>query len=132
VTEWDGWDVDRAALVFTAVLYVGIWVQLTLMHWAGAFKHPAMWLPVLMTPLFAAAAGVGAVTRGGVLGWAVAVLLAFGIVEGLIGLAFHLGGIASQVGGVTLRNVLSVPPPVLPLAYALVGALGLGALVWNA
>lgn len=130
--EWNGWNADRAALLFTALLYLGLWVQLTLMHWAGAFKHRAMWGPVLMTPLFAAAAVVGAVTRTGVFGWGVAIVLAIGVVEGLIGVFFHVRGITMQIGGFSLRNVLAGPPPVLPAAYALVGVLGLGALMWNA
>lgn len=130
--EWAGWDADRAGLAFTALLYLGLWVQLTLMHWAGGFKRTAMWGPVVATPLFAAAAVAGAVTRGGTFGWVVAVVLVVAVVEGLIGVALHVRGITSQIGGMTLRNLLSGPPPVLALAYALVGVLGIGALVWDA
>lgn len=130
--DWDGFPPERAALILCAVFYVGIWVQLSLMHWSGGFKKTAMWAPVLATPLFAAAAAVGSVDRGGTLGWAMAVVLAAGVLEGLVGVGFHVRGIVGQVGGWTLRNVLSGPPPVLPLAYALIGTLGIGALVWNA
>jgi hypothetical protein len=49
-----------------------------------------------------------------------------------MGLYFHVQGIRSQIGGLSTRNLLSGPPPMLPLAYASVGALGAGALVWNA
>jgi len=132
VREWDGFPVERAALLLCAVMYGGIWVQLTLMHWAGGFKKKAMWSPVLATPLFVAAAAVAAISRGGALGWAVAIVLGVGVLEGLIGLVLHLRGISAQVGGFSFRNVLSGPPPILPLAYALIGALGLGAVVWNA
>lgn len=132
MSDWDGFTVDRAALVLCAVMYAGIWMQVTFMHWAGGFKKTAMWGPVVATPLFVAAAAVGAIDRGGMLGWAVAVVLAVGVVEGLMGFALHLRGIAGQVGGFSLRNVLSGPPPILPLAYALIGVLGFGAVVWNA
>lgn len=132
MNEWDGWPLDRAALLLCAGMYAGIWLQVTLMHWAGGFRKAPMWAPVLATPLFVAAAAVGAVDRGGALGWAMAVVLAVGVAEGLVGSALHVRGIVGQVGGWSLRNVLSGPPPVLPLAYSLVGVLGFTALVWNA
>jgi hypothetical protein len=87
---------------------------------------------VLATPLVVLGAVIGALARDGVWGWIALVLLAFGIVEGLSGLFFHLRGVQSQIGGVTTRNLLSGPPPLLPVAYTAIGALGVGALVWNA
>jgi hypothetical protein len=129
---WTGWELDRAVVVFTAVAYVVLWIQLSLYHWAGAFKHWAMWGPVLATPLVVLGAVIGALARDGVWGGIALVLLAFGIVEGLSGLFFHLRGVQSQIGGVTTRNLLSGPPPLLPVAYTAIGALGVGALVWNA
>ncbi len=132
MSEWNGWDLDRSVLVFTGVAYLVIWVQLSLYHWAGGFKHLAMWGPVLSTPLVVAGAVLGALVRDGIWGWVALGLLGVGIAEGLIGLYYHLRGISSQIGGFSTRNVLSGPPPMLPLAYAAVGGLGVGALVWNA
>jgi hypothetical protein len=132
VAEWDGWDGARAVLLFTALAYVVIWVQLSLSHWAGGFKHWAMWGPVLATPLVVAGAIVGAIERASPWGWVAFGLLAFGALEGLAGLYYHLRGMASQIGGYTTRNLLSGPPPMLPLAYAAFGVLGIGALLWNA
>jgi hypothetical protein len=132
VSEWVGFELGRAVLVLTAVLFVGIWVQVTLMHWAGGFKHIAMWGPVVATPIFAAFAVAGAITRTGVLGWVIAAVMAVAALEGLVGFGFHLLGIRSQIGGLTLRNVLSGPPPVLPVAYALIGVLGLVGVMWDA
>ncbi len=132
MAAWEGWGLDRSILVFTGVAYLAIWVQLSLYHWAGGFKHVAMWGPVLSTPLVIGGAVLGAVMRDGVWGWVALGLLVFGIVEGLLGLYFHVQGIRSQIGGISLRNLLSGPPPMLPLAYAAMGVLGTGALVWNA
>lgn len=131
MASWEGWELGRAVLAFTAVLFSGVWVQLTLMHWAGGFKHPAMWAPVLASPVVVGFLVAGVVTREGIVGVAVAVILAAAVLLGLAGTALHLRGVASQVGGMSLRNALSGPPPVLPLAYALAGLLGLGALMWN-
>src|SRR3712207_7926911 len=44
--------------------------------------------------------------------------------SGLYGTYRHLRGVASQIGGLTKRNLPSGPPPVLPVAYALVGVTG--------
>ncbi len=132
MSEWDGWDLDRGVLLFAAVAYLAIWIQLSLFHWAGGFKHWAMWGPVLATPLVIAAAVAGALERDSVWGWVALGLLAFGVLDGLFGVYYHLRGMASQIGGFTTRNLLSGPPPMLPLAYAAMGILGIGALVWNA
>jgi hypothetical protein len=132
VESWRGWGLDRAVLLFTAVAYLVVWVQLSLYHWAGGFKRLAMWGPVLATPPIAAGAVVGAVTREGVWGWVALALLAFGVLDGLLGLYLHLSGLRAQIGGFSTRNLLSGPPPMLPLAYAAMGVLGIGALVWNA
>lgn len=132
MAAWHGWDLDRAILVFTGVAYLVIWVQLSLYHWAGGFKHLAMWGPVLSTPLVVGGAILGAVARDGVWGWIALALLTLGVLEGLLGLYFHVQGIRAQIGGFSIRNLLSGPPPLLPVAYAAVGVLGAGALVWNA
>ena len=113
-------------------MYAGIWVQVSLFHWAGAFKKLAMWGPVLMTPLIVGGAVAGLVARSGVWGWVAASLLALGVLDGLVGLFYHLKGIAKQIGGFSKRNLLSGPPPILPLAYALIGVVGLVGLLWNA
>jgi hypothetical protein len=132
MSAWEGWELGRAVLVFTAVAYVVVWVQLSLYHWAGGFRRRAMWAPVLLTPVVVIGALLGAVRRESPWGWITLVLLALGVVDGLIGLVYHLRGTASQVGGLSVRNVLSGPPPMLPVAYAALGALGVGGLLWNA
>ncbi|MGH8945839.1 MAG: hypothetical protein ACRDVL_06810 [Acidimicrobiia bacterium] len=132
MTEWNGWGFDRAVLAFSALMYTGIWMQVSLFHWAGGFKKLPMWVPVLTTPLIVGGALAGVATREGIWGWVAVVLLGLGVADGLVGIYYHVRGIAYQIGGVSTRNLLSGPPPVLPLAYALVGLLGMGALLWNA
>jgi choline dehydrogenase-like flavoprotein len=51
MAPWGGWELGRTVVAFTAVLYAGMWVQLSLMHWCGGFKHRAVWAPVLATPV---------------------------------------------------------------------------------
>jgi hypothetical protein len=133
MAEWDGWPVDRAVLAFSALLYAGIWVQLSLLHWAGGFRKAAMWAPVVATPLIVVGILLAVAARDGVFGWIGAAMLAFGVVDGLVGLFYHVRGTSYQIGGLaSVRNYLSGPPPILPVAFSLVGVLGLIALLWNA
>jgi hypothetical protein len=48
----------------------------------------------------------------------------------LVGTYFHIRGIVSQVGGFTVRNAATGPPPLLPLIYAALGAFGLLVNYW--
>jgi hypothetical protein len=130
--NWDGWELGRVILVFAAILLTGIWVQLSLMHWAGAFRRWEMYAPVFVSPIVVLCLLLGVVSRDGVLGWiafagAVAVVL-----EGLAGFFFHERAMLAQVSGLSVRNLIAGPPPVLPLAYSLTGLLALIGLLWDA
>jgi hypothetical protein len=128
---WDGWELGRVIVAFSGLLYAGVWVQVSLFHRAGAFKHPAMYAPVLLTPLMIGGALAGVLAREGAWGWVAASLLGVGVLDGLIGVVYHLLGVRSQIGGFTMRNLIAGPPFVLPLAYALFGVLGLLGLFWK-
>lgn len=132
MNPWSGWSLPRVLLGFALVLYLGIWVQVTLFHWAAAFRRRAMWGPVILTPLIVTIGIVALADREGWIGWIAAAAMAVGIIDGLIGLGFHLGGVMGQVGGLSMRNLMSGPPPVLPVAYSLFGALGLVGVLWGA
>ena len=129
--NWDGWEAARVAVVLSGVLYAGIWAQLTLYHWGGAFRHPAMVAPVIVTPFIVAAALIGLIDGDGALAWIAAAALALGVLEGLAGLFFHLRGTSYMVGGFSLRNFIAGPPPFLPVAYSLAGVIGLAGLFLN-
>jgi hypothetical protein len=132
VAAWDGWGLDRYVLLFAAVLFAGIWVQLTLYHWQGAFRRWEMYPPVFVTPVIIVCILIGVAEREGVLGWIALAGLVVGVLEGLGGFALHTRAMLYQVSGLSLRNLAAGPPPVLPIAYSLAGVLGLMALVWNA
>jgi hypothetical protein len=132
LSDWNAWELGRAVLATAAVMYAGIWAQVTLFHWGAAFASRAMWAPVIMTPFIVLAAALAVVTRQDPWGWVAAVALGIGVFDGLYGLYRHLRGTFSQIGGFTLRNLIAGPPPVLPLAYSLIGAVGLLGLLWDA
>jgi hypothetical protein len=129
--SWDGWELGRGVLAFSAALYACIWLQLSLFHWAGAFRKWEMYPPVFVTPLIILCILLGVVARDGVLGWVALGALVVGILEGLAGFYLHERAALAQVSGLSVRNLMAGPPPVLPLAYSLAGVLGLMGLLWN-
>lgn len=129
---WDGWETGRVVVFFAAVMWMGMWVQLGLLHWGAAFRRWEMWAPVLLTPVFIAGGIVAGIDREGILGWIGVAAFTVGALEGMAGLFFHLQGVSAQIGGFSVRNAIAGPPPVLPMAYSLVGVLGLIGLFWNA
>jgi hypothetical protein len=132
LSDWNAWELGRIVLATAAVMYAGIWAQVTLFHWGAAFASRAMWAPVIMTPFIVLAAALAVVTRQDPWGWVAVVALGIGVLDGLYGLYRHLRGTISQIGGFALRNLIAGPPPVLPLAYSLIGVVGLLGLLWDA
>ena len=124
LADWEARELGRVVLTAAAVMYVGIWVQVTLFHWGAAFASKAMWAPVIMTPLIVLAAAVAVLTRPDPWGWVAAATLGIGVLDGLYGLYRHVRGTTTQIGGFTLRNLMAGPPPALPLAYSLIGVIG--------
>jgi hypothetical protein len=85
-----------------------------------------MLVPVFATPAIAVAGALGLIAGDGPLGWIALIAFAVGVIEGLVGVYFHLQGTNYLVGGLgSLRNFAAGPPPVLPLAYSLAGVAGL-------
>jgi hypothetical protein len=130
MSDWHAWELGRVVVALACLMYAGIWIQLTLFHWGAAFASKAMWIPVILTPLIVVATVLGVIDRGA-FGWVAFGALAVGALDGLYGLYRHLRGDVSQVGGLTIRNLIAGPPPILPLAYSLIGLVGLLAVVWD-
>lgn len=129
---WDGWPYARAYLLLVAVAILVVGGQVYLFHLRAAFRAKSMYGPVLMAPIIAAAGVVGAITRQGAVGWVVLVVFALGLLEGVIGTVLHLRGTAARIGGFTLRNLTTGPPPLLPLAFGALGLTGALAVAWEA
>lgn len=129
---WDGWPFGRLYLLLVAVAFLVIGTQVYLLHWRAAFRSKAMWGPVVMAPIIAAAGVAAAIVRNDVIGWTAVTIFALGLIDGLIGLALHLRGIAQRIGGFTARNLTAGPPPLLPLAFAALALTGGLAVVWEA
>ena len=129
---WDGWPFARLYMLLVALAFAGVGLQVLLFHWRAAFRRWTMYGPVLLAPVLVLAGVVGALKRDGALGWIVLAVFALGIVDGLIGIFEHLRGIARRIGGFSLRNLMSGPPPLLPVAFMALALSGALALVWEA
>jgi hypothetical protein len=129
---WDGWPFARLYMLLVALAFLVIGLQVLLFHWRAGFRRLTMYGPVLLAPVLVLAGVVGAIQRDGLVGWVVLVAFALGIVDGIIGIAEHLRGIARRIGGFSLRNLMSGPPPLLPVAFMALALTGVLALVWEA
>jgi hypothetical protein len=132
VDAWDGWPFGRVYLLLVALGFALVGMQVLLFHWRGGFRKWTMYIPVLGAPALVVAGIAGAIQRDGWIGWAALAFFGIGVLDGLVGVVEHLRGIAERIGGFSLRNLMSGPPPLLPatfMALALTGAL---ALIWDA
>ena len=129
---WDGWDFQRFYVGFVGIAFALLGLQVLLFHWRAAFKKWTMYGPVLLAPVLAGAGIVGALVRDGWLGWAVLVVFALGVVDGLIGIYEHGRGIAERIGGFSLRNLVAGPPILLPVMFTALAASGGLAVLWGA
>jgi hypothetical protein len=128
---WDGWPFARLYLILVAIAFLVVGAQVFLFHWRAAFRSKAMYGPVVMAPIIAAAGVATAIARNDVIGWTAVAIFAVGLLDGLIGLVLHLRGVAARVGGFTMRNLTAGPPPLLPLAFAALALTGGLAVVWQ-
>jgi hypothetical protein len=129
---WDGWPFARLYMLLVALAFAVIGLQVLLFHWRAGFRSWTMYGPVLLAPLIIVAGVVGAFQRDGVLGWVVLAVFALGALDGLVGVVEHFRGIARRIGGFSLRNLMSGPPPLLPVAFMALALTGALALVWEA
>ena len=129
---WDGWPFARLYMLLVALAFLVVGLQVLLFHWRAGFRRLTMYGPVLLAPVLVLAGVVGALQRDGFVGWVVLAAFALGILDGIIGIAEHLRGIARRVGGFSLRNLMSGPPPLLPVAFMALALTGALALVWEA
>jgi hypothetical protein len=124
----------RALCGLAAFGLAGTSAEAALLHFRGAFQHPAMWLPVSVPPaaaaLLAAAAlpgrpGPRALTN---------TLLRASTWLGVLGAAFHARGIARQMGGWRnwRQNVLAGPPLPAPPSFSALALAGRAALALRA
>jgi hypothetical protein len=129
--SWNGWSLDRVMIIAFGLVFLVIFVQVTLFHYRQNFRHWSMWIPVLATPLFGLCMILFAFYDPGWLLSVLSVLLSVGIAAGIYGTYQHIKGVGERVGGYELRNFMVGPPLALPALISALSVLGLIALYWG-
>jgi hypothetical protein len=129
--DWNGWPLNRIIVLAMGLLFLVIFVQVTLFHYRQNFQHWSMWIPVLATPLFGLLLIIYTFYNASWLLLLNTVLLAIGVLAGLFGSFMHIRGIGRRVEGYNMRNFLVGPPLTLPSLITATSILGLFALYWE-
>ena len=128
---WEGWPIARVILLFLAVVFIAIFVQVTMFHYRQNFRHWAQWLPVLGAPLLGLVSLLLVFYVTPLLILSAGIFYAVGALAGLTGLTLHTTGVGERVGGYNLENFLVGPPVILPMMVLSRSVLGLIALYWR-
>src|ERR1043166_1848598 len=86
---WQSWPVERLDYVFLAAALLLVWLQVSLLHWRGAFRSIYMWGPVVYTPGLVLAALLLAFARARFTELLFVVVFAIGVLEGAFGAYKH-------------------------------------------
>lgn len=124
----------RALCGLAAVGLAGTSAEAALLHFRGAYHHPAMWVPVSVPPVTAVMlAGAARPGASGPRRLTDALLKACTWL-GVIGAGFHARGIARQMGGWRnwSQNVLAGPPLPAPPSFSALALAGRAALALRA
>ncbi|GIP34289.1 hypothetical protein [Paenibacillus sp. J2TS4] len=131
IDVWGHWSLNRLLILFVALAFLLIGLQVTFSHYRQNFHHKAMWFPVIESPLiFLAGLGL-AFSPSGFFRFTFVFLLLAGVLIGIAGVYFHFKGVGVRVGGYASRNFLVGPPVVLPVVYIAMCVLGLIAVYWR-
>ena len=125
-----GLSAGRVVGLATAVGLLGTVAEAGLLHFRGAYNNPAMYAPVTIPPITAAVLGSAALGRTGQRRHAVRWWLRVTALMGYIGAAFHVRGVARQMGGWRnwSQNLLNGPPIPAPPSFTGLAMAGLAAL----
>jgi phosphate/sulfate permease len=95
-------------------------------HYKGSYSNPVMYSPVILSGTLAAA-GLASVFSGRAARTFLRVTSAVSLVNGIVGLGFHIRGIARKPGGWRLPvvNIVMGPPIFAPLLFGTSAYLGL-------
>jgi hypothetical protein len=120
----------QALCALSAFGLAGNTAEVALLHFRGAFQHPAMWVPVSVPPVGAAVLLAAAIRPPRAPGRFARALLAACTWMGVIGMGFHARGVARQMGGWSnwSQNLLSGPPLPAPPSFSALALAGRAAL----
>jgi hypothetical protein len=124
----------RALCGLAAFGLAGTSAEAALLHFRGAFQHPAMWVPVSAPPVTAVMLASAALPGAAGPRRLTNALLRACTWLGVLGMGFHARGIARQMGGWRnwSQNVLAGPPLPAPPSFSALALAGRAALAVRA
>jgi len=125
-----GLSAGRVVAAATGAGLLGTVAEAGLLHFRGAFNSPAMYAPVTIPPVTAVLLGRAALGRTGQRRPGLRWWLRLTAILGYAGAAFHIRGVARQMGGWRnwTQNVLNGPPIPAPPSFTGLALAGLAAL----
>ncbi len=125
-----GLPAGRVVAAATGAGLLGTVAEAGLLHFRGAFNNPAMYAPIAFPPVTAALLGSAALGHTGQRRPALRWCLRLTAIMGYVGAAFHVRGVARQMGGWRnwSQNVLNGPPIPAPPSFTGLALAGLAAL----
>jgi len=117
---------QRSLSVVVAATSVASGLEVGYEHYKGSYSNPIMYTPVILSGILAVA-GAGAVCTRRAATVFLRVVSAVSLVDGVIGLGFHIRGIARKPGGwrLPVTNIVMGPPIFAPLLFGTSAYLGL-------
>lgn len=128
-----GMPAGQALALLTSAGLVGTLGEVALLHFRGSFHNPAMYAPILVSPVAAALLANSALAAPSSR-WAPRALTRFWLrmttALGFIGVAFHARGVARNQGGWRnwSQNLFNGPPLPAPPSFSALALAGLAAL----
>ncbi len=133
-TTLAGLPSGRALCGLAAFGLAGTSAEAALLHFRGAFQHPAMWVPVSVPPVTALLLAGAALPHARGPRRLTNALLRACTWLGVLGMGFHARGIARQMGGWRnwSQNILAGPPLPAPPSFSALALAGRAALALRA
>jgi len=128
---WQAWTLSRIVVLFVALAFLLVAIQVTMSHYRQNFYRKVMLVPVISAPIYFLVGLALAIWAKSWLFNTFHVLMWIAVLSGLAGFYYHVRGVGLRVGGYTVRNYLIGPPIIMPLVYSAMGALGLIAVYWR-
>jgi len=123
---------QRTLAAATAVSALPLGIEIYFEHFRGSFGDKWMWTPVALSPALTVAGLAGIRSERAAKTW-LPVLSSLYCLDGVIGVATHMRGVARKPGGFRepLYNIVMGPPLLAPGSLALVGGMGLAAAMFG-
>lgn len=116
---------QRSLSLIVAATSVASGLEVGYEHYKGSYSNPVMYSPVLLSAALAGAGAAAVFSRSAAKTYLRAVSAA-SLVDGVIGLGFHIRGIARKPGGwrLPVTNIVMGPPIFAPLLFGTSAYLG--------